>query len=96
MMIRLKSEDSGATSELQEQAIQLINQSITATSARKSDPEIDDEQNNHAVVKPGKKTIFVDTVEEGNHNYVSLSIKLNSTPLLLLSFFFCGQLKTLV
>jgi len=64
MMIRLKSEDSGATSELEEQAIQLINQSITATSAKKSDPGVDDEEDNQAVVKPGKKTIFVDSVEE--------------------------------
>jgi hypothetical protein len=64
MIIRVQSEDSSSTSELQQQAIQLIDQSITATHAKNASPESDDE--NHAVVKAGKKTIFVDSVDEGN------------------------------
>lgn len=62
MIIRVQSEDSSSTSELQQQAIQLIDQSIKATHSKNASPESDDE--NHAVVKAGKKTIFVDSVDE--------------------------------
>ncbi|KAA1132189.1 hypothetical protein PGTUg99_003182 [Puccinia graminis f. sp. tritici] len=70
MIIRVQSEESGSSSDLKEQAIQLINQSITATHAKNTansdqgGSELD--HDDHALVKPGKKTIFVDSVEEEN------------------------------
>ncbi|OAV99146.1 hypothetical protein PTTG_10353 [Puccinia triticina 1-1 BBBD Race 1] len=59
MIIRVQSEDSGGSSDLQEKAIQLINQSITATHAKntansdQAGSELD--HDDQALVKPGKK-----------------------------------------
>ena len=59
--------------DLQEQAIQLINQSITATHAKntansgQAESELD--HDDQALVNPGKKTIFVDSVEEGKTSH---------------------------
>ncbi|KAA1072776.1 hypothetical protein PGTUg99_001463 [Puccinia graminis f. sp. tritici] len=80
MIIRVQSEESGSSSDLKEQAIQLINQSITATHAKNTansdqgGSELD--HDDHALVKPGKKTIFVDSVEEvKNFSITSLGKK---------------------
>ncbi|WAR54559.1 hypothetical protein PtB15_4B176 [Puccinia triticina] len=80
MIIRVQSEDSGGSSDLQEKAIQLINQSTTATHAKntansdQAGSELD--HDDQALVKPGKKTIFVDSVEEvKNFSITSLGKK---------------------
>ncbi|POW12457.1 hypothetical protein PSTT_04471 [Puccinia striiformis] len=68
MIIRVQSEgSSSSSSELQEQAIQLLNQSVSATHAKnttnsdRGGSELDDD---NTLVKPSKKTIFVDSAEE--------------------------------